>query len=159
MGVDLVRVSRIEGAVGRWGNRFLNRVFTPAEVEACSRCSKQGKPQGARGGYYGSDDGWHSGFKPDPRRLAGRFAAKEAILKAVGIGLRYSRWLEMEILNDSLGKPKLTCRGALLKIMEDMGVTDLDLSISHTDEFAMAGVILVVGSHIRADEDRRFDGH
>lgn len=147
-------MSRIENAFRRWGDRFLNRIFTPAEIKACSGCSRQGEPQKATGGSWGSDDDKRPELKPDPRRLAGRFAAKEAVLKAVGIGLRYSKWLEMEILNDRLGKPKLTCRGALLKIMEDMGVTDLDLSISHTDEFAMAGVILIVGGHVRADEDR-----
>src|SRR2546428_13919820 len=86
-GIDLVEVRRIDQALDRWGDAFVTRIFTTAEDE-------RAKP-------------------PHPRsaRLAARFAAKEAVMKALGLGWRAMGWREIEIPNDPLGKPTATLRG------------------------------------------------
>src|SRR5947209_4566537 len=80
-GIDVIEIERIEAAVDRWGERFLQRIYTDAEQAYC-----RGKS----------------------RRLAGRFAAKEAASKALGVGVRHIRWRDIEILPDPRGKPTLS---------------------------------------------------
>ena len=114
VGVDIVEIARIERALQRWGERFLERVYTPAEVAYCrGRVSE----------------------------LAARFAAKEAISKALGTGLRGIDWREMEILPDERGKPLVTLHGRARQRAEALGLTHFAVSLSHSREYAIALVV------------------
>src|SRR2546426_9935869 len=98
VGIDIVEVRRIEQALDRWGDAFVTRIFTTAEDE-------RAKPPHARSA-----------------RLAARFAAKEAVMKALGLGWRAMGWREIEILNDPLGKPTVTPRGRAQRAAEMEGI-------------------------------------
>lgn len=116
-GVDIVEVERVERAIRRLGDRFLNRVYTPAELAYCA---------------------------PEPhryRRLAARFAAKEAVLKALGIGLREVRWNQVEIERDRLGKPHVRLSGRVAEIASARGVAEVHVSISHSRLYGVAQAI------------------
>jgi holo-[acyl-carrier protein] synthase len=118
-GVDITEVARIHHAVERFGQRFLRRVFTPEEVRYCM--AKQNADQ----------------------RLAARFAAKEAGMKAIGTGWRRGvRWQDFEVANLPSGRPTLKLHGEAARIAGQMGVTAISLSITHTSELGMAHVIL-----------------
>ncbi|HEX6989842.1 MAG TPA: holo-ACP synthase [Bacillota bacterium] len=118
IGVDLVAVDRIARVVGRRGERFLSRVFTPAELAAC--------PPGEQ---YA-------------RRLAARFAAKEAVLKALGTGLAAGiRWREIEVQRPARGRPAITLHGRAAQHAAALGVARLHLSLSHDGPFAAAFVV------------------
>jgi len=110
VGVDIIEVGRIEGAVSRWGERFLGRVFTPAELELCRR---------------------------RPASLAARFAAKEAVMKALG-GVQ--RWREIEVLRYASGKPRLRLLGRARARARRLGL-ELAVSLSHCREYAIASVV------------------
>lgn len=110
-GIDAAEIPRIAHAVERWGQRFLDRVYTPDEQRYC-------------------------GTKM--QRLAGRFAAKEAISKVLGTGIRYIRWREMEILPDPRGKPTVTLYGRAELIAARLGLGPIGISITHTDTLALA---------------------
>lgn len=114
IGTDIIEVSRIEKAVARHGRRFLERVFTPEELEYC-------RPE-----------------KHRYRRLAARFAAKEAVLKALGIGLRQVRWTDVRVRNGPLGKPEVELAGRLAEIASSRGVNRVMLSLSHGKDQAVA---------------------
>jgi holo-[acyl-carrier protein] synthase len=120
IGVDLVRVARIARVLERYGDRFLNRVFTPQEIAHCR--SKAGAAAG----------------------LALRFAAKEAFSKALGVGLRKDgiRWREVEVVPDSRGKPELRLTGKAAQLCAAAGVTGAHLSLTDEDHLALAVVIL-----------------
>lgn len=119
VGTDLVEVARLEHAARRHGDRFLHRVFTPSEVEYCR--SQQ-----------------HS-FQS----FAARFAAKEALLKALGTGLRDGiSWQDMDIVRDGAGRPELILAGRALELATGRGVTRVFVSLSHTTDYGMAVVIL-----------------
>jgi holo-[acyl-carrier protein] synthase len=119
IGIDIVDVTRIEQAVERHGERFLNRVFTPAEVAYCDA-------RGARFVHY-----------------AGRFAAKEAAMKALGTGWGSGvAWREVEILPSAGGPPQLTFTGTALERLTSLGASRAHLSISHTGSLAVAQVVL-----------------
>src|SRR5262245_51210802 len=119
-GVDLVLASRIGAIWKRHGAHFLDRVFTSAEQDYCLD-AKHAEP-----------------------RLAGRFAAKEAVLKALGTGWRGGiEWTDIETLPDPLGKPVTTLRGESLQVAERIGVTRVLVSISHAGEYAIASAIAV----------------
>lgn len=118
IGVDIVEVSRVAQALERQGDRFAARVFTPGEIAECWPSEQQ-----------------------RCRRLAARFAAKEAALKALGIGLRGVSWQEIEVVKDSLGKPSLRLTGRLAEIAAAQGVTAMHLSLSHCKEYALAQVV------------------
>ena len=118
-GIDLVKVERIEKIIKRWGNSFTSRIFTPLEGEYCEK-KKVNKFQS----------------------YAGRFAAKEALLKALGLGLRGANWKEIEIKNDELGQPLIDTSGKLKNIALAKGVSKYFITISHTKEYAIAEVIL-----------------
>ena len=114
VGVDLIEVPRIARALERWGERFLNRVYTDAEIALCD------------------------GRIPE---LAVRFAGKEAISKALGTGLVGVDWREMEILADARGKPIVHLHGRAKKRAEDLGLRHWAISLTHTKEHAMAMVV------------------
>ena len=119
LGIDMVEVGRIKNALNRWGKRFLHRVFTSEERNYCKR---KAHPE-------------HS--------LAARFAAKEAIMKAIGTGLSDGiSWTDVEVVNDKSGKPEVRLGE---KITRRIGNKKILLSISHTKEFAIAFAILVDG--------------
>jgi holo-[acyl-carrier protein] synthase len=118
-GVDISEVDRIEAAVKRFGDRFLKRVFTPAEVRYC-----MGKPNAAE-------------------RLAARFAAKEAGMKAIGTGLRGGvTWQDVEVLRMPGQRPVLAFHGKAAEFAARLGCKRTHLSLSHTADQAIAHVIL-----------------
>jgi holo-[acyl-carrier protein] synthase len=118
-GVDIVEVARIKGAVQRFGNRFLNRVFTPEEIRYCT--SKLNTAE----------------------RLAARFAAKEAGMKAIGTGLRHGvTWHDLEVVRAASGKPSLRLTGKVAEFASRLGCAHVHLSLSHTADQAIAFVIL-----------------
>jgi holo-[acyl-carrier protein] synthase len=119
-GVDIIEVDRIARALERFPDAFLHRVFTASEIADC----------------------W-PGELQRVRRLAARFAAKEATLKALGIGLRQVKWTDMTVVNDSLGKPNMLLGGRLAEIAQELGVRTLHLSMSHCKAYALAQVVVV----------------
>ena len=118
-GIDLVKIERIEKIIKRWGDNFIFRIFTSLEREYCEK---------KKGNKFQS--------------YAGKFAAKEALLKALGLGLREANWKEIEIKNDELGQPIIDTSGKLKNIASAKGVSKYFISISHTKEYAAAQVIL-----------------
>lgn len=114
VGVDMVEIARIEGALVRWGERFLGRVYTEAEREFCR------------------------GRVPE---LAARFAAKEAVMKSLGTGRREIAWREVEILPNRRGQPLIYLHGRARTRAESLGVLELGISLSHSRELAIACVV------------------
>lgn len=117
IGIDIVEVVRVERAVARWGEAFLKRVFTEEERAHAART-----PGAAQ-------------------RLAGRFAAKEAVMKALGLGWRRMGWREIEIRSDPLGKPVVVLSGQAAEAARRLGITMWAVSISHTRQLAVAQVL------------------
>ncbi len=118
-GTDLAEVDRIRSAVERFGRRFVERIFTPAEIAYVERKANR--------------------FE----RYAARFAAKEAGMKAIGTGWRHGvRWQDFEVANLPSGKPTLRLAGVAARVAERLGVKAVSLSITHTAELGMAFVIL-----------------
>lgn len=118
MGVDIAEVQRIQGAIQRHGETFLKRVYTPAEREYCE------------------------GFRNKYERYAGRFAAKEAAMKALGTGWRRGvRWVDFEVVREFGGRPTIRLDGEAKKIAAGIGVKRIALSITHTEAMALAQVI------------------
>ncbi len=118
-GVDLVYIPRVEAALKRFGDRFVARAFTSREV-AASR-----------------------GF---PHELAARFAAKEAVAKALGVGMRVMardgvKFHEVETLRDPRGKPVVVLSGRAAERAEELGLTEWAISLSHEREYAIAMVV------------------
>jgi holo-[acyl-carrier protein] synthase len=125
IGIDLVKISRVQKMLKRWGNRFLNRVFTASEIAYAQNKKQQYVP------------------------LSARFAAKEAALKALGIGLQMGvNWREIETTSDSLGKPVMTFSGKVQQIAQEQRVSDIFVSLSHDGDYAIAQVLLT-GQEIR----------
>ncbi len=122
LGIDLVHIPRIEGAINKYGRRFLNRVYTDQEIEICQRRKKP--------------------FEA----FAIRFAAKEACSKALGTGMRKGiAWRQMEILQESSGRPILVLSGNAQKLASQMGAESWLVSLSHEGEYATAVVMLQSG--------------
>ncbi len=120
VGIDLVRVSRIDAAIGRHGRRFAERILAERELAQ----------------YAASRD--------KVKFVAKHFAAKEALLKALGTGLRMGiRWRHMEVHHDALGKPYLVCGGRVQELFDERGIGASFLSISDEGEYAAAFVTLV----------------
>ncbi len=118
MGIDVAEVERIRGAIERHGEVFLRRVFTAKEREYCER------------------------FKNKFERYAGRFAVKEAAMKALGTGWsRGVRWMDIEVVRQKGGRPTLALAGEAGKIAKQLGVKHIALSITHTAAQAFAQVI------------------
>jgi holo-[acyl-carrier protein] synthase len=118
LGVDIAEVARVKAAIERHGETFLRRLYTPAEREYCER------------------------FKNKYERYAGRFAAKEAAMKALGTGWsRGVRWVDVEVVREKGGKPTIRLAGEAGNVAQRMGVKNIALSITHTSEQAFAQVI------------------
>ena len=118
-GVDITEVARIRAAVDRFGHRFLRRVFTPDEIRYC--VSKLNSAE----------------------RLAARFAAKEAGMKAIGTGLRHGvTWQDREVVRVPGQRPRLRLTGKAAEFAAKLGSRNIHLSLSHTAEQAIAHVIL-----------------
>jgi holo-[acyl-carrier protein] synthase len=118
-GVDLVSIPRIERALAQYGERFLTRVYTPAEIR------------------------WCRGRVPE---LAARFAAKEAVSKALGVGMRLMSaqgigFPEVEVSADVLGKPHVVLHGRAAQRAAELGLTEWAISLSHEREMAVAFVV------------------
>ncbi|HXM99060.1 MAG TPA: holo-ACP synthase [Candidatus Dormibacteraeota bacterium] len=118
LGVDITEVDRIQGAIERQGERLLKRIYTPAEIAYCER------------------------FKNKFERYAGRFAVKEAAMKALGTGWsRGVRWVDIEVVREKGGRPVLKLAGEAKQIAERMGVKNIAITITHTEKQALAQVI------------------
>ena len=118
-GVDLAEVDRIRAAIERYGRRFLERIYTPAEIAYVERKANRYE------------------------RYAARFAAKEAGMKAIGTGWKHGvRWRDFEVANLPSGRPTLHFHGVAAQFADRLGVRNVALSITHTAVQAMAMVIL-----------------
>jgi len=119
IGIDLVMVQRIEEALRRWGERFQKKVFTVSEINYCLQ-------------------------KRDPSpNFAARFAAKEAFVKALGLGMRRGvHWKDVEVQRGPLGKPLLKLTGHALEICRQEKIEAFFLSLTHDHEYSSAVVVL-----------------
>ena len=118
-GIDIVNIERIDHLITRWGDLFVRRVFTEKEID---RCQRQARPSEC---------------------YAIRFAAKEAFLKAIGLGFREGiRWTDMEVVNDSMGKPSLFLHRKAMELVRTLGIRQAILTLSHDRPFAVAHVLL-----------------
>ncbi|HVA24733.1 MAG TPA: holo-ACP synthase [Chloroflexota bacterium] len=113
-GVDIIEIGRVRQSLERFGERFLNRVYTEAEQAYCRGRAPQ---------------------------LAGRFAAKEAISKALGTGIRRIHWRNIEILPNRAGAPRVTLHGPAKQRFESLALTSIEVSISHSRDNAVAVAI------------------
>jgi holo-[acyl-carrier protein] synthase len=119
VGVDAVEIDRIARSLERFGERFLRRVYTEKEILYCrGRVSE----------------------------LAARFAAKEAISKALGTGIRGIVWREMEILPDRRGKPLVYLHGRAALRAVELGLAEFEVSLTHARELAIAVVVAASGA-------------
>lgn len=132
IGIDLVKSARIKDAVQKWDKRFLNRIFTPLEQE------------------------YAFAHKVPYLHLAGRFAVKEAVMKALGTGWRGGvRWTEIGVVNESAdapdrpvsksatGKPRVEVTGNVKQMMDARRIKEIQVSISHDTEYSVAQVVLI----------------
>ena len=118
-GIDIVETERIKHMVAEHGERFLNRCFTADEQAYCARSQKR---------FY--------------EHLAGRFAAKEAVLKVLGTGWRGGiAWTDIEITKEPSGQPKILLTGECLRIAKELGIERWHISISHIETHATASAI------------------
>ena len=114
IGVDIVETERIESATRRWGERFLSRVYTEAELEIC---------------------------QDRVLSLAARFAAKEAVMKVLGTGAKGVSWREIEIMADARGKPLVKLYGRARSRAEELNLNEFSVSLSDTKQYAVAVAI------------------
>jgi holo-[acyl-carrier protein] synthase len=118
LGLDIAEIDRIEAALTRHGAPILERLYTPAEVAYCES------------------------FRGKFERFAGRFAAKEAAMKALGTGWRHGvRWRDIEVVREPTGKPSLRLHGVAREFADRMGVKNISLTITHSGNLALAEVI------------------
>jgi holo-[acyl-carrier protein] synthase len=113
VGVDIVEIERVNRAIRKWGWRFLNRVYTEQEQVVCDRVPE----------------------------LAARFAAKEAVMKALGTGISGAGWREIEVLSDQRGKPLVHLHGKAQLQASRLGLHKLEISLSHCRQYALAVVL------------------
>lgn len=112
LGTDIIEIKRIERSIANYGSQFLDRIFTSNEQEYCLK------------------------RRESARHFSGRFAAKEAVAKALGTGIsEYLGWLDMEILNDDKGKPVLKLSKGVIDHFQQ---PNLHVSISHSRDYAIA---------------------
>ena len=128
IGTDITECLRIARMIERHGELFIDRVYTPAEIKYC-----QSRKQATQ--HY-----------------TGRWAAKEAILKALGTGWRKGiSWRDVEVRNEPGGKPVVAFRGGAKEVVEQLGITDIHITISHCRSHATATAI-AVGKAKKKDE-------
>ena len=118
VGVDIVEIARIDEAMRRFGQRFLERIYTDQELTLC---------------------------KAKPNRLAVRFAGKEAVMKALGTGVKGVSWREIEVLSKPSGDPYVLLNGKAVIIASKLGLSEFAISLSHSKEYAVATVIATTG--------------
>jgi len=118
-GIDLVEIERIQHSMDRYGSRFLDRVYTAGEQEYCLRKRRSAES------------------------FAARFAAKEAGAKALGTGIsRGVTWKEIEVVRERSGRPSLKFHGRAGEMAERLGVRNAALTLTHSNDTAMASVVL-----------------
>jgi holo-[acyl-carrier protein] synthase len=121
-GIDLVEIVRIQQSIDRYGERFLDRIFTGAEQAFCLRKRKSAES------------------------FAARFAAKEAAAKALGTGINHGvSWLEIEVVRERGARPTIQFHGRAAEVAARLGAARAALSITHTADLAMASVLLEDG--------------
>lgn len=118
VGVDIIEISRITQTVKRWGDRFLRRTYTEGELAYC-----RGRPP----------------------QLAARFAAKEAVMKALGTGIRGVGWRDVEVVRARSGAPSIKLHGRGAKVAKRLALSQVALSLSHSREYAVASVVMEIG--------------
>jgi holo-[acyl-carrier protein] synthase len=129
LGSDLIEIARIEASIARYGNRFVERIFTAEEIAYCQR-----KRNAAES-------------------FAARFAAKEAGAKALGTGISYGiAWSEIEVRREPSGKPTLHWSGRALAWAQRLGVQRTALTLTHSGAMALA-VVIVEGERLANQED------
>ncbi|HPD47506.1 MAG TPA: holo-ACP synthase [Anaerohalosphaeraceae bacterium] len=117
-GIDLVDFPRIQELIDRHGSRFLDRVFTAREQADADRVRNR------------------------IEKLAGRFAAKEAVLKLIGTGWRGGiAWTDIEVINNAAGQPVVEISAEVKRIADELGIEQITLSITHTANFAIASAV------------------
>jgi len=121
-GIDLVDFERIRQMLSQHGSHFLDRVFTVREQADAER------------------------VRDRVERLAGRFAAKEAVMKLIGTGWRNGvAWTDIEVVNDPLGRPRVSVSGRVKELAVSAGIGEITLSITHTAQFAIASAVAPAG--------------
>ena len=119
IGIDLIRVDRLGRSLGRWGERFTRRIFTPDELAGCA------------------------GRKKQATCLATRFAAKEAFVKALGRGMRTPVfWTDIQVQNNDLGKPEIFLSPQALEYCRKLGIRSWHLSLTDDGDYGAAVVVL-----------------
>lgn len=119
-GIDIIEIDRVRDAIEKWGDSFLQKVFTHREIR------------------------YSNARRFSCQHFAARFAAKEAVVKAFGQPKKHPlNWTEIEVLNDDEGKPVIEFRGDALKTKKKMGVGSVIVSLSHSKNYAVANAILV----------------
>lgn len=113
-GIDIIEIPRVKRVFERYGERFLKRIYTDGEIAYCRGRAPQ---------------------------LASRFAAKEAVMKALGTGVRGVHWKDIEIVRQRGGPPGIQLHGTAKARGQRIGLDHLALSLSHSDEFAVASVV------------------
>ncbi|MFC1846268.1 holo-ACP synthase [Chloroflexota bacterium] len=114
VGVDIVEISRIRRAVSKWPHAFLERVYTKPEIQYCNNVAS---------------------------RLAARFAAKEAVMKALGTGAKGISWHDIEVTSNSNGAPSIQPYGKAHDKAQENGIKEFSISVSHSKRYAVAFVI------------------
>lgn len=118
-GIDLVENERIAKIIAKWGDKFLSRIFTAGEITYCGRYADSAIHYGAR------------------------FAAKESFLKAIGTGMgRGVKMVEIEVVREESGKPRLRLHGEAFRHIQEAGIREVHLSITHTKKYSQAMVVL-----------------
>jgi holo-[acyl-carrier protein] synthase len=114
-GIDIIEISRVRGVLERYGQRFLDRIFTPAEIAYC---------------------------RDRAPNLAARFAAKEATMKALGTGVRGVGWKDIEVVRQESGAPSIELHGRAKQRAQRLGVQEVAISLSHSRDYAVASVVV-----------------
>ncbi len=117
LGIDLVRIKRIEKMIERWGDSFLEKVFTPGEIKYCNSKSRPAI------------------------HFAARFAVKEAVVKMLGGNTAGFNWHDFEVYNDTVGRPELLLSEKIEDVIKKLGIDTIHISISHEREYAVAQAI------------------
>ena len=114
VGVDIIEIARVQEAIERWGDRFLRRVYTEAELSL---------------------------YRKSPPSLAARFAAKEAVVKALGTSERGIGWKDIEVLTGPGGRPLVNLYRGAREYADELGLSTLAISLSHSRDYAIAFVV------------------
>ncbi len=117
LGIDIIEIARIDKAISRWRENFLQRIYTKAEIMT---------------------------YRNRRSALAARFAAKEATMKTLGTGSRGLKWREIEILSDDNGNPQIRLYGKAYARAKEQGINNLRVSLSHTRDYAIASVVGII---------------